>query len=61
VIDHERIASLGVLVEAFGHEHVSAQVHRAAPELRQELALDLQVLDASSPGIGNGGILIEGA
>ena len=39
------IAGVGMLVEALGQQHVRAQVHRPAPELRQPLALDPDVLD----------------
>ena len=41
----QRIARVRVLVEAFGQQHVRAEVHRPAPELRQALALDALVLD----------------
>ena len=45
VVDDQRIASLGMLVEALGYEHPCAELHRPPPERRQELALDLDVLD----------------
>src|SRR3990172_7624388 len=62
VEDHERIAGLGMRVEAFRKKHVSAEMHRPPPELRQELALDLDVLDVLRlRGIGTGrDLLIEG-
>ena len=45
VEDRQRVARLGMLVEALGQQHVRAEVHRPAPELRQPLALDPDVLD----------------
>ena len=45
VIDDEGITRVGVLIESLGQEDVRAEIHRAAPELRQPLALDLHVLD----------------
>ena len=37
VEDDQRIAGVGMLVEAFGQQHVGAEVHGPAPELRQSL------------------------
>ena len=45
VVDDQRIVRVGVRIEAFGQKHVRAEIHRAAPEIRQELALDAYVLD----------------
>ena len=57
VEDGERVERLGVLVEAVGQEHHGAEVHRAAPELREPLALDPHVPDVRvSFGGGMGGI-----
>ncbi len=47
--DDERVARLGVLVEAVGQEHDRSQVHGPPPELRQPLALDADVLHI--PGV----------
>ena len=45
VEDDQRVARLGMGVEALGQEHVGAQVHGPAPELGEPLALDSLVLD----------------
>ncbi len=45
VEDHERVARFRVLVEPFGEEDVSPQMHGPAPELGEQPALDLDVLD----------------
>ena len=45
VVDDERIPRLRVRVPAFRQQHVRAEEHRPPPELREELALDADVLD----------------
>ena len=45
VVDDERIPRLRVRVPAFRQQHVRAEEHGPAPELRQEIALDADVLD----------------
>ena len=50
VIDEQRIARLGMRVPALGQQHVGADVHRPAPELRQQLALDALVADVFRVG-----------
>ena len=50
VVDDERVARVGVRVEALGQEDVRAEEHVAAPELRQQLAPDAHVLDVLRVG-----------
>jgi hypothetical protein len=45
VEDDQRVAGLGMLVEALGQEQVGPEMHGTAPELRQELALDPLMAD----------------
>ncbi|MFT3764561.1 MAG: hypothetical protein QM820_03450 [Minicystis sp.] len=45
VVQEQRVARLGVLVEALGQEHGGAEEHVAAPELREQLAPHADVLD----------------
>ena len=44
VVDDERIPRLRVRVPALRQQHVRAEEHRPPPELRQEVALDADVL-----------------
>src|SRR5262249_38235264 len=44
---HQRVTSLGMLVETVWHQDAGAEVYRAPPEFRQLLALNLYVLDVS--------------
>src|SRR5262245_30868755 len=44
---HQRVTGFGMLVEAVWQQHAGPQVHRASPEFRQLLALNLYVLDVS--------------
>ena len=45
VEEQQRIVRLGMLIESLRHQHSRRQVHRPAPELGQQLALDLDVPD----------------
>ncbi len=45
VVDDERIAGLGMLIEPLGQKHAGAQVHRASPETGEQLAPYPDVLD----------------
>src|SRR5215813_3851860 len=47
VKDHQRVTSFGALVETVWQQDAGAEVHRASPEFRQLLALNLYVLDVS--------------
>src|SRR5262245_15451877 len=46
---HQRVTGFGMLVEAVWQQDAGAEVHRASPEFRQLLALNLYVLDV--PGV----------
>src|SRR5271168_4390946 len=35
--NRQRKMCVGMRIKTFGHEHVGAQIHRAAPEFRQQL------------------------
>ncbi len=45
VKNHQRKMRIGMVVEAFRHQHNRRQIHGPSPELRQQLALDFQVPD----------------
>ena len=45
VEDAERVAGFGVLLKAFGEQHVRAQVHRATPKLGEPLTLNANMFD----------------
>ncbi len=42
---HQGIARLGVLLESLRYQDVGSEVHRAAPELGEEITLDPDVFD----------------
>ncbi len=44
VVDEERVLRVRMRVEALGQQHVHAEMHRPAPELREQRALDALVL-----------------
>ena len=44
------IARVGMGIKSFGQEHVGSQVHRPAPELGEQFALDSLVLDVLGGG-----------
>ncbi len=59
--DDDRKMRLGMLVETFRHQHMGADIDRAAPEFGQKLALDAHMADIF--GVGNrlyrGDLLVE--
>jgi hypothetical protein len=60
VVDDEGIARFRMRVESFRDKDVRAQVHRAAPELRETLALDPLVRTYFVAGAsGMGGIVLS--
>jgi hypothetical protein len=50
VVDDKRVPSFGMPVEAFGEQHVRAQVHGPSPEFSEQPALDALVLDVAGVG-----------
>ncbi len=50
VKDHQRIAGIGVVLEAVRQQDVGAQVHGSAPEFAEQFALDADVFHV--PGVG---------